>query len=122
MSVMASPSTARAPAAAGETYARIVNEIGRVLSAGEIAAAVGVGERSVQNWRAGASRPRGAAREALLDLHFVVDALSDVYTDEGVELVLRGRARALGDRRPLEVFGSGERDAVVRLAGQLRDV
>ncbi|MQA76574.1 MAG: DUF2384 domain-containing protein [Solirubrobacterales bacterium] len=110
----------RAPGENGG-YARIVKEIGRALSAREVAEAVGVGERSVQNWRAGAARPRGAAREALLDLHYVIAALSDVYTEEGVEVVLRGRARALDDRRPLEVFAAGEREAVVRLAGQLRD-
>jgi transcriptional regulator with XRE-family HTH domain len=120
---MTSSATTRTREARGiaGTYARIVHEICRVLSAREVAEAVGVGERTVQNWRAGTTQPRGGAREALLDLHFVVDALSDVYTEEGVEVVLRGRAKTLNDRRPLEVFASGDRETVVRLAGQLRD-
>lgn len=120
MSVMASTVKDRiAPERA--TYARVVAEIGRFLSAKEIGGAVGVGQRTVQNWRAATSRPRGDAREALLDLHFVISALGDVYTEEGVGVVLRGRAKSLGGRRPLEVFAVGERDAVVELAGQLRD-
>lgn len=105
----------------GGTYARIVGEICRALSAREVAKATGVGERTVQNWRAGVTRPQGASREALLDLYYLVTVLDDVYTPEGVEVWLTGRAKPLEGQRPLEVFASGERDRVVALATQVRD-
>lgn len=106
---------------AGETYARIVDDICGVLSARDVAHAVGVGERSVQNWRAGTTRPQGPAREALLDLYYLMTVLNDIYTPEGVEVWLRGRAKPFAGQRPLEVFASGERERVIALATQIRD-
>ena len=115
------PSRARGAQAAGRTYQRIVREVMAMLTAREVGIAVGVGERTVQNWAAGATRPQGDARDALLDLHYAIEALSDVYTPEGVETILHGRSKALGGRRPLEVFAAGEREAVVELAASRRD-
>lgn len=123
MSPMTTKTTSRVQDGRGEsrTYQRIVREVMATLSAREVAEAVGVGERTVQNWAAGATRPQDDARDALLDLHYAIEALSDVYTPEGVQTILHGRSKALGGRHPLEVFAAGEREAVVELAASRRD-
>jgi len=121
MSVMESTTARAREQSTGATYPRIVDEICRALTAREVARAVGVGERSVQNWRAGTTRPQGAPREALLDLYYLVTVLDDVYTPEGVQVWLTGRAKPLGGQRPLEVFAGGERERVIALATQIRD-
>lgn len=102
-------------------YARLVDEVREVLTAGEVARVTGVSERQVHHWRAGETRPRGEARERLLELHYLIGGLREVYTPEGVEVFWHGRNRDLGGRRPLELAEAGEFDALVELVGQLRD-
>ena len=63
------------------------------LKRAEIGALTGVSERAVQNWANGTSRPEGDSRDRLLELEYVIEQLSDVYTDKGME-ILAARAPA----------------------------
>jgi hypothetical protein len=95
-------------------YRRIVGEVRRMgLTTVEIADITGVGERQVQNWVSGNSRPAGKNRDLLLEIHYIVDGLKDVYTPEGVEVWLHGRNRVLGSRRPIELLKEGEFEIVL---------
>lgn len=101
-------------------YLQVVARLREVaLSAGEVASLTGVGERQVQRWAAGVSKPEGDSRYRLLEVSYIVDQLRDVYTDEGIEIWLHGRNRALGGRRPLELLHEGEFDVVLELIGRL---
>jgi len=93
----------------GASYALVV---GRIRDAGvtsaELAAIVGVGERQVQHWAAGSSKPTATTRERLVDLFYVVDQLEEIYRPEGVEIWLHSRNKLLGGARPVDLLGKGE--------------
>jgi Protein of unknown function (DUF2384) len=102
-------------------YTRVVADARRGLTVGEIGGITGVGERAVQNWAAGRSRPEGGSRDRLLELKYVIEGLADVYEDEGIEIWLHSRQRSLGGQSPLELLRGGRfsevLEAVDRLAG-----
>lgn len=106
--------TKRADDAASVTYMRVVE---RVTSSGitqsELAKAVGTGARSVQNWASGQNAPRGQSAKRLLDLHSIVDFLSDSYTPEGVDIWLHSRNRNLDMRRPIDLLIDGNLEQVL---------
>lgn len=103
----------------GLIYRRVVDDVRRALTLGEIGTVTDVSERSVQNWAKGATRPDPAARERLLELKYVVDALADVYTDEGVEIWLHSPQRAFESRTALDLLRRGEFERVLLLIEQL---
>lgn len=102
-------------------YTRVVADARRALSTAEIGGVTGVSERSVQNWATGKSTPDGSARDRLLELKFLVEELSDVFEDEGIEIWLHSRQRSLDGKTPLELMRLGDfstvLEAVERLAG-----
>jgi uncharacterized protein (DUF2384 family) len=109
-----------AAADAGVTYPRVVERLrSNGLQLGEIGRITGVQLRQVQHWLAGTSRPATETQSRLLDLHYVVDQLADVYVPEGVDIWLHGRNRALGSRRPIDLLESGEFEPVIQLVEQL---
>lgn len=102
-------------------YARIVEEVkDGGLSSGELAQLIGVAERQVRNWSAGTNSPSGRNRDRLLELHYVVGLLRDVYTHEGAEIWLHGRKRSLNGRRPIDLLKDGESDVVLDAIERLR--
>lgn len=102
-------------------YTRVVADARRGLNLSEIGAITQVSERSVQNWAAGSTKPDGRARDRLLELKYVIEGLSEVFEDEGVEIWLHSRQRSLEGRSPLELLREGNFDrvleAIERLAG-----
>lgn len=103
-------------------YARMVSEIKHHggLTIPEIASLTGTGERQVRNWTSGHHAPRPPARERLLELHYLVSLLRDVYTPEGAEIWLHGRKRSLGARRPIDLIAEGDYQAVLDAIERLR--
>lgn len=110
---MSTASTGSATEAGSLLYRHIVADARRALSLVEIGRTTGVGERAVQNWASGSSRPEGQSRERLLELKYVIEQLSDVYTDEGIEIWLHARQRALDGRRPLDLLQQGQFETVL---------
>ena len=95
-------------------YARIVNEVrDSGLSTADVARLVGVAERQVRNWISGGNAPSGRNRDRLLELHYVTQALRDVYTREGAEIWLHGRKRSLAGRRPVDMLAEGSYEEVL---------
>jgi transcriptional regulator with XRE-family HTH domain len=95
-------------------YARIVNEVRESgLSTADIARLVGVAERQVRNWTSGGNTPSGRNRDRLLELHYVTQALRDLYTHEGAEIWLHGRKRSLDGRRPIDMLADGAYEEVL---------
>jgi hypothetical protein len=101
-------------AAAGFSYPSLVEELRSAgVSSADIARATGVKERQVQHWAAGSSRPRDETRDRLVDTHYVVRKLSDVYTPDGVEIWLHARNSSLDGARPIDLLAVGEFQPVV---------
>jgi hypothetical protein len=102
------------------TYALVVEEIrSNGITSSELAEITGVRERQVQNWAAGASKPRDTSRERLTDVYYVVNQLQDVYRPEGVEIWLHARNRDLAGRRPIELLRAGEFSPVLEAVERL---
>ena len=102
-------------------YARIVEEVrDGGLSNTDVAQVVGVAERQVRNWAAGSNSPSGKNRDRLLELHYLIRQLRDVYTREGAEIWLHGRKRSLNARRPIDLLEAGEYELVLDAIERLR--
>ena len=105
---------ADSPRTAGVSYALAVEKIRDVgVSSAELAELVGVGERQVQHWAAGSSRPSAASREHLVDIYYVVDQLEEIYKPEGIEIWLHSRNRLFAGQRPIEILRRGEFGRVI---------
>ena len=100
-----SPDDFPSPSDTEALYARIVSEIrDSGLSTADIARLVGVAERQVRNWTSGGSTPSGRNRDRLLELHYVTQALRDLYTREGAEIWLHGRNAASRAVAPVDML------------------
>jgi hypothetical protein len=117
----ASAATAKTRGDAWTLYARIVGDVREAaLTTAELAAITGVEERQVYNWAAGTARPKGANRDRLLEVHYIVKELRDVYTPEGAEIWLHARNRGLHGERPLDLLTRGDFQPVVHAVERLR--
>jgi hypothetical protein len=106
----------------GEVYARIVQDLrSSAVTTDELATIAGVHSRQVQNWAAGRNKPQGQNRDHLLELHYIVKRLRDVYAPEGVEIWLHGRNRDLRGQRPLDLLTAGEFATVLSAVERLTD-
>lgn len=102
-------------------YARIVSDVrDTALTTAEVAEITGVRPRQVQHWLAGSHRPQGDSKERLLELHYIVDQLRDVYTSEGVDIWIHGRNRNIQGRRPIDLLVDGEFETVLYVVEQLK--
>src|SRR5207245_1528083 len=104
-----------------EAYADILREVREApLTIAEIAGIVGVNERQVHHWAAGTHRPQSGARDALLELRYVVKLLKDVYRPEGIEIWLHSRNGELDGHRPIDLLSSRNFAAVLHAIERLR--
>ncbi len=112
-------------AAAGTTdtglYARIVHDIREsAMTVQELADVTGTNRRQVTNWASGSSKPGPATRDRLLEVHYLVGMLRDVYTREGAEIWLHGRKRSLNGQRPIDLLRAGDFATVLQAVERLR--
>ncbi len=107
--------------AADLVYSRVVEQIkdGGFTSA-DLARVIGVAERQVRNWSAGGNTPSGRNRDRLLELHYLIGLLRDVYNREGSEIWLHGRKRSLDGRRPIDLLAEGDYEPVLEAIERLR--
>jgi transcriptional regulator with XRE-family HTH domain len=104
----------------GPTYLRILEQVtASGITQQELGNAVGASVRSVQTWASGDAAPRGVRAERLLDVKFIVEELSSVYSEEGVEIWLRTRNRNLHGQRPIDLLTDGQIEQVVEEAQRL---
>jgi len=108
-------------AASGFSFPSLVEEIRRSgLTAAEIGQITGVRERQVQNWASGASRPGAETRDRLVDVHYIVRQLEEVYRPDGIEIWLHSRNSELDGRRPIDMLIGGTFEPVVHSVLRLR--
>ena len=105
---------------AGVTYPKVVEALrSNGLDLTEIGRVTGVQLRQVQHWLAGTSKPSNDTQARLLDLHYVINLLTEVYRPEGVDIWLHGRQRALRGERPIDLLERGSFEPVITLVEQL---
>lgn len=110
-----------AVATSGASYPHIVEDVRRLgITTAEIAQITGVRERQVQNWAAGSSKPQSETRDRLVDVHYLVHLLKEVYKPEGIEIWLHCRNRGLGGQRPIDLLVEGEFEPVLNAVERLR--
>ncbi len=108
-------------AQAGFSYQSLVRELREWgLDVADIAAATGVRDRQVQHWSAGTARPTSSTRDRLVDVHYIVRLLTEVFRPEGVEIWLHARNTGLAGRRPIDLLGHGESESVLHAVERLR--
>lgn len=104
----------------GPTYLRILEQVtASGITQQELGNVVGASVRSVQTWASGDAAPKGVKAQRLLDVKFIVEELSSVYSEEGVEIWLRARNRNLHGQRPIDLLANGQIDEVVEEAQRL---
>jgi len=102
-------------------YKRIVQDLRETaLTASELAEIAQVKERQVFHWSAGTHRPQGEVRDRLLETAYVIEALKDVYTPEGVDIWIHGRNRGLGGERPIDLLRQGQFAPVLNAVERLK--
>jgi transcriptional regulator with XRE-family HTH domain len=102
-----------------DSYTARVRRVRRGLTTQEVAEVVSVQPRQVQHWASGSHRPQGQARERLLELDYIIELLSEVYDDEGVEIWLHGKNRSLDGSRPIDLLVDGEFQIVLAAVERL---
>jgi hypothetical protein len=102
-------------------YSRIVEDIREsALTTAEIADVAGVEERQVYNWASGAARPRGEKKDRLLEMHYIVKELREVYTPEGVDIWTHARNRGLNGQKPIDLLIKGDFRSVLAAIERLK--
>ena len=76
---------------------------------------------TVSHWNRVCAFPRPGAQQALLDLEYIADQLSDFYEPNDVRLWLFSRQKLLGGAVPAELIQGGQAKAVIRHVDELRD-
>lgn len=101
-------------------YARLVDDLREaVLTNGELAEITGVKTRQVQHWASGAHRPQGEAKDRLLELHYIVERLREIYAPEGADIWVHGRNRGLEGQKPIDLLRAGEFERVLAAVERL---
>lgn len=101
-------------------YARLVDDLREaVLTNAELAEITGVKIRQVQHWASGAHRPQGDAKDRLLELHYIVERLLEVYKPEGADIWVHGRNRSLDGQKPIDLLRAGAFERVLAAVERL---
>lgn len=119
---MATSESTRDADAAPESavYSRLVEDIREsAMTVQELAEVTGANRRQVTNWASGTHKPAGTKRDRLLEVHYLVTMLREVYTREGAEIWLHGRKRSLGGRRPIDLLREGDFKTVLAAVERL---
>ena len=91
-----------------------------VLTTAELALITGVEERQVYNWASGASKPRSEAKDKLLEVHYIIKELREVYTPEGADIWIHARNRGLGGEKPINLLSAGAFEPVLAAIERLK--
>jgi hypothetical protein len=75
------------------------------LRSADVAQVLSVEPATVSRWNLGKAFPHPGTQKQLLDLEFIVDKLSDIYSPQEARMWLFSRQRLLGDRTPAQLIG-----------------
>lgn len=105
---------------ASAVWARIVDDLRRdVFTNAELAAVTGVKVRQVQHWASGAHRPQGAAKDRLLEVHYITERLLETYTPEGADIWVHARNKGLAGQKPYDLLIAGKFEEVIAAVDRL---
>lgn len=101
-------------------YARVVDDLREgVFTNAELAEVTGVKTRQVQHWASGAHRPQGDAKDRLLEVHYIVERLLEIYKPEGADIWIHGRNKGLGGQKPIDLLRAGDFEQVLAAVERL---
>jgi antitoxin Xre/MbcA/ParS-like protein len=87
----------------------------------DVADLLGADPEAVARWDQGSEFPPAAAEKSLLEIEYIVDLLADFYEPAEAREWLFSPQSLLGGSTPADLIRRGDLDAVLRLAGQLRE-
>lgn len=97
-----------------------IKEKGR-MSAIDVANFLNTRPETVSRWRQGKAFPRPVAQKRLMELEYIVDQLSDIYTPEEARLWLYARQKLLGGAVPALLIQENRTDELIAVIDQLRE-
>lgn len=86
------------------TVRNVIATLGRY----DVTAVTDVSERTVTRWATGETRPSPHKVERLLELHYIAELASEVFTPEGVGIWLHSPQRWLEGAKPIDRIRDGE--------------
>jgi hypothetical protein len=87
----------------------------------DVANVLGARPETVSRWNQGKAFPRPDTQKLLLELEYIVDQLSDLYSPQEARLWLFSRQKLLSGAKPAELIQGGRADEVLNVIGQLRE-
>ena len=91
------------------------------INSRDIANVLSIRPETVSRWNQGKAFPQRDAERRLLDLEFVVDLLSELYSPDEARLWLLSRQRSLDDKSPVQLISDGRIEDVIACVHRLRD-
>jgi uncharacterized protein (DUF2384 family) len=87
----------------------------------EVAELLGTTPQTVHRWRKAQVDPQSDHLRRILDVHFVVDELAELYEPDEARVWLHAPNRLLGNKRPFDLISRGEIDPVLQVIAMLKD-
>jgi hypothetical protein len=87
----------------------------------EVANLLGTRPETVSRWNQGRAYPHPNTEKTLLELEYIVDQLSELYTPNDARLWIFSPQKLLDGNSPAALIREGRIDEVMRLVSQLRD-
>ena len=97
-----------------------IREKGR-MGAVDVANFLNIRPETVSRWKQGKAFPRPEAQKRLMELEYIVDQLSDIYSPDEARLWLYSRQKLLSGDIPAALIQSGRTDEVLAVIDQLRE-
>jgi hypothetical protein len=97
-----------------------IKEKGR-MTAVDVANFLNTRPETVSRWRQGKAFPRPDAQKRLMELEYIIDRLSDIYTPEEARLWLYARQKLLGGSIPAALIQADRTDELIAVIDQLRE-
>lgn len=91
------------------------------VTARDVAELLDTAAETISRWRKGRTEPQRPSRDRLLQLHWLVSELSELYRPDEARLWLFSQHKMLDGRRPADLISEGKAEEVLRIIEQLKD-
>lgn len=102
-----------------EKVARLAEHLD--LTQEQVGEIVGASERTVNRWHSGEAAPQRTARQRLIELAYVAEALAEIMKPEDANLWIFTPNRLLDHDSPADRIGRGDYRSVLRLIEALAE-
>jgi hypothetical protein len=97
-----------------------IEEIGR-MTAIDVANILDTRPDTVRHWQEGKAFPRPNMQKRLMELEYIIDRLSDIYTPGEARLWIYARQKLLGEPTPGALIQADRTDEIIAVIDRLRD-